>query len=127
MGNFDQFESVYFTLQLHDEKRVLDCLKKGVKIAAQSMDPGTKAQLYIELINKYMFFYERGHTGITETMLQELMKRVQDELPNLETGSDEADQIRRHFENTMSHAELRTHAAAKDPSVGPAYPNIVKV
>jgi hypothetical protein len=41
------------------------------------MDPGTKAQLYTELLNKYIFFYEKGHTGITEEILQELIKRVQ--------------------------------------------------
>jgi len=64
-------------LQLRDAKRVLDCLKKGVKIASQCMDPGTKAQLYTELLNKYLFFYEKGHSGITEEILQELIKRVQ--------------------------------------------------
>ncbi len=63
--------------KLRDGKRVLDCLKKGVKIASQCMDPGTKAQLYTELLNKYIFFYEKGHTGITEEILQELIKRVQ--------------------------------------------------
>ena len=32
---------------------------------------------------------------------------MQDELPNLETGSDEADQIGRHFENTVAHIKVR--------------------
>ena len=41
------------------------------------MDPGTKAQLYTELLNKYIFFYEKGHTGINDEILQELIKRVQ--------------------------------------------------
>ena len=41
------------------------------------MDPGTKAQLYVELLNKYVFFYEKGHPGINEEILQELIKRVQ--------------------------------------------------
>merc|ERR1712241_1591749 len=79
--------------ELHDAKRVLDCLKKGVKIASQCMDPGTKAQLYIELLNKYIFFAEKFHSLITEELLQELINRVQTELPNLEGGSDEAEQI----------------------------------
>ena len=29
------------------------------------MDSGTKAQLYIELLNKYIYFAEKGLTGIT--------------------------------------------------------------
>jgi hypothetical protein len=40
------------------------------------MDPGTKAQLYTELLNKYIFFYEKG-LAINEEILQELIKRVQ--------------------------------------------------
>ena len=30
------------------------------------MDSGTKAQLYIELLNKYIYFAEKGLTGVTE-------------------------------------------------------------
>ena len=55
----------------------MDCLKKGVKIASQCMDPGTKAQLYTELLNKYIFFYEKGHEGINDEIIQELIKRIQ--------------------------------------------------
>ena len=97
----------YFMFQLKDAKRVLDCLKKGVKIASQCMDPGTKAQLYIELLNKYIYFAEKGLTGVTEELLQELIKRIREELPDLEAGSDEADQVSKHFENTMSHIKVR--------------------
>merc|ERR1712223_1098020 len=93
--------------ELKDEKRVLDCLKKGVKIASQCMDSGTKAQLYVELLNKYVYFYEKFHTLITEEILQELIDRIQSELPNLEGGSDEAEQINKHFENTILHLKMR--------------------
>merc|ERR1719412_2461417 len=97
--------------ELRDVKRVLDCLKKGVKIASQCMDPGTKAQLYIELLNKYIFFSEKGHTGVSDEILQELVKRISEELPNIEAGSDEADQVSKHFENTMSHIKVRQENA----------------
>lgn len=86
---------------------MLDCLKKGVKIASQCMDSGTKAQLYVELLNKYVYFYEKFHTLITEEILQELIDRIQSELPNLEGGSDEAEQINKHFENTILHLKMR--------------------
>ena len=99
-------------MQLRDEKRVLDCLKKGVKIASQCMDSGTKAQLYVELLNKYIYFYEKFHSLITEEMLQELIKRVQTELPNLEGGSDEAEQINKHFENTLMHLKMKKELSA---------------
>ena len=66
--------SIFF-LQLRDEKRVMDCLKKGVKIASQCMDSGTKAQLYVELLNKYVYFYAHGHAGIKIEVLQEILDR----------------------------------------------------
>ena len=94
--------------ELRDEKRVLDCLKKGVKIATQCMDSGTKAQLYVELLNKYIFFAEKGHSGVSDEILQELVKRIRDELPNVEP--EEADQITRHFENTLAHLRVRQEA-----------------
>merc|ERR1712012_300560 len=79
--------------ELKDEKRVLDCL--------------TKAPLYVELLNKYVYFYEKFHSLITEEILQELINRIQNELPNLESGSDEAEQINKHFENTILHLKMR--------------------
>jgi len=55
----------------------MDCLKKCVKIASQCMDPGTKAQLYTELLNKYIFFREKGLQAVSVSILQELIKRIQ--------------------------------------------------
>ena len=109
-------------LQLHDEKRVLDCLKKGIKIASQCMDSGTKAQLYVELLNKYVYFYEKGHSGISQEILQEILDRIKSELPNLEAGSDEAEQINKHFDNTLHHLKLRKEDASGD---GPSFANLV--
>ena len=107
LGKYRQLLMLFLLFQLRDEKRVLDCLKKGVKIASQCMDSGTKAQLYVELLNKYVYFYEKHHSLITEELLQELINRVQTELPNLEGGSDEAEQINKHFENTIMHLKMR--------------------
>ena len=76
------------------------------------MDSGTKAQLYVELLNKYVYFYEKFHTLITEEILQELIDRIQSELPNLEGGSDEAEQINKHFENTILHLKMRKETSS---------------
>ena len=76
------------------------------------MDCGTKTQLYVELLNKYIYFYEKFNSMITEEMLQELIQRIQDELPNLEGGTDEAEQINKHFENTIIHLKMRKELVA---------------
>lgn len=84
------------------------------------MDPGTKAQLYVELLNKYIYFSEKGHSGVTEEILQELVNRIREELPNLESGSDEADQINQHFANTMAHIKIRQETGEE-----PTFKNVV--
>ena len=83
------------------------------------MDSGTKAQLYVELLNKYVYFYERGHTGIKIEVLQEIVDRIKEELPNLEAGSDEADQINKHFDNTVAHLALKKNS--QDDKGGPSF------
>merc|ERR1712029_111463 len=105
--------------ELRDEKRVMDCLKKGIKIASQCMDSGTKAQLYVGLLNKYVYFYERGHTGIKIEVLQEIVDRIKEELPNLEAGSDESDQINKHFDNTVAHLRVK-----KQDNSGPTFASL---
>lgn len=50
--------------QLRDEKRVLECLKKAVRIANQCMDPSTQIQLFVELLNHYIYFYEKGNSQV---------------------------------------------------------------
>ena len=91
------------------------------------MDSGTKAQLYVELLNKYVYFYEKFHSLITEEILQELINRIQSELPNLEGGSDEAEQINKHFENTIFHLKMRkelSNAGSSDEKIA-SYNNLV--
>lgn len=46
--------------EMRDKKRVVECLKKALKIANQVMDPGVQAQLFVELLNHCIFFYEKG-------------------------------------------------------------------
>ena len=38
--------------------KVVDCLKKGLKIARQCMDAGVQVQLLVEILNHYVLFYE---------------------------------------------------------------------
>lgn len=57
---------------MRDEKKTLDCLKKGVRIASQCLDIGVQVQLYVELLNHYLFYFERGNSLITVAMLNQV-------------------------------------------------------
>lgn len=58
---------------MHDDKRTLECLKKGARIASQCLDTGVQVQLYVELLNQYIYYFERGNGMITVTMLNQVI------------------------------------------------------
>ncbi|CAL8109830.1 unnamed protein product [Orchesella dallaii] len=91
--------------QIKDEKRVLDCLKKGLKIAAnQCMDSMVQVQLFVELLNHYLYFKKKGNQLIEATLVNELVEKIKEELPNLE-NNEESQQISKHFTNTIDHVK----------------------
>lgn len=57
---------------MRDEKKTLDCLKRGARIASQCLDNGVQVQLYVELLNHYLFYFERGNSLITVAMLNQV-------------------------------------------------------
>uniref|UniRef100_A0A8C4QFR8 Vacuolar protein sorting-associated protein 35 n=1 Tax=Eptatretus burgeri TaxID=7764 RepID=A0A8C4QFR8_EPTBU len=107
--------------ELHDGKRVMDCLKKAVKIANQCMDASLQVQLFIEILNRYVFFYEKGNDAVSIQLLNQLLQKVREELPSLEAG-DETEQLGKHFQNTVEYLRLRQESPESD---GPSYDGLV--
>lgn len=56
-------------LQIRDGKRVMECLKKALKIANQCMDPSLQVQLFIEILNRYVCFYERENDAVRHSII----------------------------------------------------------
>ncbi|KAI4498657.1 hypothetical protein M0802_006363 [Mischocyttarus mexicanus] len=92
--------------EMHDSNKVLDCLKKGIRIASQCMDTSVQVQLYVELLNHYIYFYEKGNTAVTVQILNQVIAKIREELPNLEV-SEETEQIQKHLANTLEHLRDR--------------------
>ncbi|XP_046385573.1 vacuolar protein sorting-associated protein 35 isoform X2 [Ischnura elegans] len=109
--------------EMRDGKRVLECLKKGGRIASQCMDPSVQVQLFVELLNHYIYFYEKGNDQITVGMLNQLIARIREQLPNLEAG-DETEQINKHFSNTLDHLRSRMEYLEADEE-GISYEGLV--
>ncbi|XP_066152348.1 vacuolar protein sorting-associated protein 35 isoform X1 [Euwallacea fornicatus] len=92
--------------EARDGKRVVECLKKGLRIAKQCMDVSVQVQLFVELLNHYVYFLEKGNEQVNIDILNQVIKKIKEELPNLES-SDETEQITKHFNNTLEHIRLR--------------------
>lgn len=99
--------------EVHDGKRVIECLKKGLRIAKQCMDISVQVQLFVELLNHYIYFYEKGNDQISVQILEQVIVKIKEELPNLES-SEETEQITKHFQNTLDHIKMRVATAEGD-------------
>ncbi|KAL8172125.1 hypothetical protein V2J09_023929 [Rumex salicifolius] len=72
---------------IKDGERVLLCLKRSLRIAnaAQQMASATRGSsgpitLLVEILNKYLYFFEKGNPQITSTAIQGLIELIQTEL-----------------------------------------------
>ncbi|XP_039208401.1 vacuolar protein sorting-associated protein 35 isoform X2 [Crotalus tigris] len=107
--------------ELHGGKRVMECLKKALKIANQCMDPSLQVQLFIEILNRYIYFYEKENEAVTIQVLNQLIQKIREDLPNLES-TEETEQINKHFQNTLEHLRLRRESPESE---GPIYEGLV--
>ena len=62
----DRLYFVFMPVQMRDSKRVLECLKKALRIANQCMDSAVQVQLFVEILNHYIYFYEKGNEQVRE-------------------------------------------------------------
>ncbi|RLU22742.1 hypothetical protein DMN91_005020 [Ooceraea biroi] len=99
--------------EMQEGGKVLDCLKKGIRIASQCMDTSVQVQLYVELLNHYIYFYEKGNTAVTVLILNQVIAKIREELPNLE-ASEETEQIQKHLANTLEHLRNRMESPDSD-------------
>ncbi|XP_072168725.1 vacuolar protein sorting-associated protein 35-like [Diadema setosum] len=96
--------------EIHDGKRVAECLKKALRIANQCMDPTVQVQLFVEILNRYVYFYERGNEQITLMVPNQLLEKIREDMPNLEDNED-TEQITKHFNNTIDHLRTKQESA----------------
>jgi vacuolar protein sorting-associated protein 35 len=84
-----------------DEKKVLVCLKRALKIANSCM--GEQVPMFIEILNKYLYFFDRECPSITARYLQNLIELIDEHI----TGSETSAEAQRHYENTLDHIKYK--------------------
>jgi vacuolar protein sorting-associated protein 35 len=47
-----------------DGKRVLECLQRSLKIAGLSMDATTNVNLFVEILNEYLYYFDNKNTEV---------------------------------------------------------------
>ncbi|KAJ8764256.1 hypothetical protein K2173_005996 [Erythroxylum novogranatense] len=82
---------------LKDGERVLICLKRALRIAnaAQQMSNAARGStgsvtLFVEILNKYLYFFEKGNTHITVAAIQSLIELIMTEMQSESSTPDPA-------------------------------------
>ncbi|KAK8967762.1 Vacuolar protein sorting-associated protein 35B [Platanthera guangdongensis] len=80
---------------IKDGERVLLCLKRALRIAnaAQQMVNVTRgssgpATLYVEILNKYLYYFEKGNPQITSSAIEGLIELIMTEMQSDNPPSD---------------------------------------
>ncbi|CAF4241158.1 unnamed protein product, partial [Rotaria socialis] len=95
-------ESTQKSEQVRDGEKVLACLKKATKLTTQIMDQSVQVQLYNELLNCYIYYFNQNHPDIDITALNSLIEKLQSETSKI--SSNESDEfIRNQIQKTFDY------------------------
>ncbi|KAL6524842.1 Vacuolar protein sorting-associated protein 35B [Orobanche minor] len=97
---------------IKDGERVLLCLKRSLRIAnaAQQMANVTRGSsgpvtLFVEILNKYLYFFEKGNPQITGSVIQDLIELIRTEMQSdSATGNHASDSF---FTSTLRYIQFQ--------------------
>ncbi|KAH9662615.1 vacuolar protein sorting-associated protein 35 [Citrus sinensis] len=108
---------------MKDGERVLLCLKRALRIAnaAQQMSNATRGStgsvtLFVEILNKYIYFFEKGNTQINAAAIQSLIELITAEMQSDSNSPDPAADA--FFASTLRYIQFQKQ---KGGAVGEKY------
>nr|XP_016497860.1 PREDICTED: vacuolar protein sorting-associated protein 35B-like [Nicotiana tabacum] len=97
---------------IKDGERVLLCLKRSLRIAnaAQQQANVTRGSsgpvtLFVEILNKYLYFFEKGNPQITPGAIQSLIELIKTEMQSDTTTPDSASDA--FFTSTLRYVQFQ--------------------
>lgn len=61
---------------LRDGKRVLECLQKSLRIATGCIDELTSVQLYVDALDRYIYYFDQGVEAVTPKYINSLVELI---------------------------------------------------
>ncbi|EIW72419.1 hypothetical protein TREMEDRAFT_41747 [Tremella mesenterica DSM 1558] len=115
-----------------DGKRVLECLQKSLRIASSCIDELTSVQLYVDALDRYVYYFEQGVEAVIPKYVNSLVELITSNIdsihggdvhpsaaspPGLVDGVNSPDMIVKHFRNTLTYIRMRQQQASdREPS-----------
>ncbi|XP_073285856.1 vacuolar protein sorting-associated protein 35B-like [Primulina huaijiensis] len=97
---------------IKDGERVLLCLKRSLRIAnaAQQMANVTRGSsgpvtLFVEILNKYLYFFEKGNPHITGGLIQSLVELIKTEMQSDSTTPNQSSD--NFFTSTLRYIQFQ--------------------
>ncbi|KAA8566875.1 hypothetical protein EYC84_009974 [Monilinia fructicola] len=91
-----------------DGKRVLECLQRALRVADACMDTAVSVELFVEILNRYVYYFEQENEAVTTKYLNGLIELIHS---NLQGNQDSATitEPRKHFERTLENITSRNY------------------
>mgnify|MGYP006421655721 CR=1 FL=1 len=90
-----------------DEKRVLECLQRALKLADATMDQNLKVQLFVEILNKYLFYFEAGNEMVQARYINKLVELINTNMGSLTANNVQTSELATFYQNTLKHVRSR--------------------
>ncbi|EER26501.1 Vacuolar protein sorting-associated protein 35 containing protein [Coccidioides posadasii C735 delta SOWgp] len=104
-----------------DGKRVLECLQRALRVADACMDTAVSVELFIEILNRYVYYFDQQNESVTIKYLNGLIELIQSNLQsNQVDGSinSSLENPKRHFQRTLEYIKSREYeGVVTEPSV----------
>lgn len=113
-----------------DSKRVLECLQKSLRIANSATEEIVMVQLYVDTLDQYLFYLDRGATAVMPKFVNSLVELITASIDTINTpdvhpsqrapaglleGVQTPEMITRHFRNTLLHIQAKKSASEGTP------------
>ncbi|CAG8236991.1 unnamed protein product [Penicillium salamii] len=93
-----------------DGKRVLECLQRALRVADACMDTGVSVELFVEILNRYVYYFDQQNETVTTKYLNGLIELIHSNLQSSEDESNSSlDAPKRHFERTLEYIRSREY------------------
>eukprot|EP00261_Vitis_vinifera_P030778 XP_019072021.1 PREDICTED: vacuolar protein sorting-associated protein 35B isoform X2 [Vitis vinifera] len=111
---------------IKDGERVMLCLKRALRIANAAQQMATVARgssgpviLFVEILNKYIYFFEKGNSQVTSSAIQGLIELITSEMQSESTTPDPPSDA--FFASTMRYIQFQKQ---KGGAMGEKYDSI---
>ncbi|KAI1973588.1 retromer complex subunit Vps35 [Ophidiomyces ophidiicola] len=93
-----------------DGKRVLECLQRALRVADACMDTAVSVELFIEILNRYVYYFDQQNESVTTKYLNGLIELIHSNLQTNQVDGNvnsSLDNPKRHFQRTLDYIKSR--------------------